>query len=303
MERNTKKTAEKNSKNSTSKTKLKKIHNNKFGENDDKKIKDKYKKVEKETKNKENKKATNKNDKTTKNIETDKMTRKNDKSSKENDNIKNDKVTKNTGNEKIEKQSKKYSKKSVWKTNMDNKNAIVSQTNIILANLSHKETKESIKAVFSKYGEIDGINFVKNKDNQFKGKALVIYKSKYDKGIFSEEITMSNKIIKVIRESIKIEKETYKSQRRVFLNHMNKDYKIIDIRNIIKKYPKLKIKDIRIKNEGTKMRNAGYCFIEFKSDEQAKWFVDNFNDIRIHFGDKSRVEYSNEKISENKEAQ
>lgn len=202
-----------------------------------------------------------------------------------------------TEKKKKQKKTKKHNKKSTWKTKVDNKGDFFSQTNLIALNLSHKETKETIQAAFSKYGDVEDVEIITNKDKKFQGKALIKYKNSYDRNVFAEEITMNNKIIKVVKEKIKKESETNKSLRRVFLNHMDKDYKIIDLRNIIKKYPNLKVKDIRIKNEGPKMRNPGYCFIEFKKEEQAKWFVENFNDIRIHFGDRSQVEFSNEKIS------
>ncbi|KAM0673556.1 hypothetical protein GVAV_002931 [Gurleya vavrai] len=169
---------------------------------------------------------------------------------------------------------------------------IKNETNeIAVLNLSFKETEETIKNVFSVYGEIEKIEFSDPKS----GKAKIKYKGKYNADLLRKEIIMSNKVLKIYRENAndEIKKET--NMRRVFINHMDKSFKIIDVRNILREYKNIKVVDIKVKNEGVRKRNPGFCFVEFKSEEHAKWFVENFKDIRKRFGNESKVEFSIDK--------
>ncbi|KAM0685673.1 hypothetical protein COBT_003113, partial [Conglomerata obtusa] len=171
------------------------------------------------------------------------------------------------------------------------KNKIVDNNVITVMNLSYKESEESIRKCFSIYGEITNIEMCNDKQGKFLGKAKLTFVKKLNKDVLHKEIILNNKILKVLREKPLETIETEQSVKRIFINHMNKEFKIIDIRNIIREYKNIKAIDIRVKNEGPKLRNPGYCFVEFKLPEHAVWFVENFGDIYTKFGADSKVEY------------
>lgn len=192
-------------------------------------------------------------------------------------------------NEKLAKGKPQRPTKSTIKfaQNKDNSDNIA-----ILMNLAYTETKESIAEAVMKYGKIQSIQMY-NTNNVFTGKAKVTF-VKLNKSIYNDEIIMSNKIVKVLREKKKV--DTVTSCNRVILKNIIKTHKIVDVRKIIKEAG-YKVANVKVKNTGDFLRNNGYCFVEFKGEEDTKKFVEEYENVKEKFGKESTVEYTNEKIT------
>lgn len=194
---------------------------------------------------------------------------------------------------------KPFTKRPSTKHKRQHKNTIQINQNkdktdnvIVLMNLAYTETIESISSIFKKYGSIQNIQLYKTND-VFTGKAKITF-VKLDKSVFHDEIIMTNKIVKVLREKKKV--DTVTSCNRVILKNIIKAHKIVDVRRIIKDAG-FKAVNVKVKNTGEHLRNNGYCFVEFKTSEDAKKFIDEYLNVKDKFGKESTVEFTNEKIT------
>lgn len=217
----------------------------------------------------------------------------NDRQVKNNDELNDDEQIKVRNNSKMRFKTHNNGVKNNSAINSKNKQP--DNTELIIFNLSHKETEETIKSKFTEFGTIIFVQLIMNKQNVFSGKAKIKFQGKVNNEIFNKEIILNNKILKILKP-LKKEIETEPSNKRVFINHMNKSFKIIDVRKVLREIKEVKPVDIRVKNEGFKMRNPGYCFVEFKEENQAQWFIDHFDEFKNKFGEFSKVEFSNEKV-------
>ncbi|EPR79441.1 RNA-binding domain protein [Spraguea lophii 42_110] len=161
-------------------------------------------------------------------------------------------------------------------------------TNLDIYNLSYKTTKEEIKEYFEKYGKITNIKMFKNKNNFFTGICKIEF-CDLKNIIFSKPLYFNQRLIEVFRKKeIKVGGE---SDTRVFLSNINKKLTKEDIRKTLKDY---KIRNIDLRSDQRKDRNFGYCFIQFKNEDEAHEFIKSYDNYKI-LGEKCVAELAYDK--------
>lgn len=162
---------------------------------------------------------------------------------------------------------------------------------IHISNLSYLDNEESIRTLFNKYGNIT--NLQPNLGTQT---CLIHYSNTPQVEIFNEEIISNHKILKVVnyklRNNTEIKtKNGLANKKRIFISNINKNLKIVDIRKIVKLIGK--VVDVRVQNAGPRMRNKGYCFVEFKNETDALKLLKEFKGLKNRFGQDAKVEFAN----------
>lgn len=162
---------------------------------------------------------------------------------------------------------------------------------IIVSNLSFKETENSIKECFKKYGAIERVQLTYSKDKKFIGKAIIIFKHPV---FINEDIKLNYKILRIERM-----KNKTVNDKRIFISRLNKNLTILQLRNILKKF-NIKPKDIRMRFEIETKRNIGYCHVTYSSALEAKAFEKKWNLFKHDLGVETFYEYAQEKVSKHK---
>ncbi|KAF7702798.1 Heterogeneous nuclear ribonucleoprotein D0 [Cucumispora dikerogammari] len=161
-----------------------------------------------------------------------------------------------------------------------------------LSNLSYKETKETIIEKMSKYGEIKSLKMETNDNKIFTGACIIEYEV-FNKAIFTDEITSDGRFVEIKRKLIK---NVVLSTTRLFISNIKKNLSREKIEAIFLSY-KLK-PSVVVKNGGPRKRNAGFCFLDFRTEENARKFLNLKDKLKVELGD-FKVEKSKEKYNKN----
>ncbi|WUR04965.1 RNA-binding domain-containing protein [Vairimorpha necatrix] len=178
----------------------------------------------------------------------------------------------------------KYEKDDKRTHDKDNKIHI---NTYVVNNLSYKETEETIKERFKKYGTVENVKLCYTKDQKFIGKAIITFKNRVK---INEEITLGHKVLRI--EKLK---EKIVNDKRIFISRINKNISILEMRNIFKSHG-VKPKDIRCRYETETKRNNGYCHITYNTAEEAKKFEEEWTRFKGKLGQETYYEYAQEKI-------
>lgn len=156
---------------------------------------------------------------------------------------------------------------------------------VYVTNLSYKDDESTVQALFQQYGPIAKIDYSTNT-------CTVHYKQKPDARLFDSEIIHNEKILKIVKSKKNGDPaaKQVKSSCRLFISNINKNLKIVDVRRIARKVGK--VVDVKVHNTGPRLRNKGYCFVEFKSDADARRLKEEFKTWRNEFGESPKVEYA-----------
>ncbi|EJW04155.1 hypothetical protein EDEG_01559 [Edhazardia aedis USNM 41457] len=171
---------------------------------------------------------------------------------------------------------------------------------ITVNNISHKETKDSLKTYFKKFGKIINVD-IEMDNSMCPQKAYITFDGTVNKSIFTTEIVLNDKILRVYYEKPenkklkKIETKTFKSDRRIRIHHMKKSLTTNDVRQILKSYD-FKPIDINLHFDIESHKNYGYCFVSFKKPQAAKKFIKSFGKLKDKLGEHAGAEYSQEKV-------
>jgi len=156
---------------------------------------------------------------------------------------------------------------------------------MIVIGLGYRETEESVKEYFSKFGDLEKAIIEKNSKGYCLGRGTLTFKSYVNT---SQVFRLNNRVLRI--ERIKKQKINL---TRVHVSHMGKEVNISRLRQILK-IEGFVPENIRI-DMGDNGMNKGFGFIEFKTPEDAKRFIEKYPTFSDKVGDASFVEYSKEK--------
>ncbi|ORE00265.1 hypothetical protein A0H76_1792 [Hepatospora eriocheir] len=131
--------------------------------------------------------------------------------------------------------------------------------------LSYKTTEESLRKLFSKYGNIKSINIDRNKSGYCRGSAVITFYSNIN---LKNSMHFEGKNIKVSKLKIFDKKPV-----KITIKGINKNIKISDLRVFVKDF-NVKSKNISLKNNSHSEKKIATIF--FKNSKDAQYFNDNF---------------------------
>lgn len=140
-----------------------------------------------------------------------------------------------------------------------------------------------------KYGKIKSIKIEKTKDKIFTGSCIIEFIT-FKKAIFTDKIISNDRLVEIKRKPIK---NISLSNTRLFISNIKKNLNYEKIEEILKEN-KLNPK-ITIKNSGRRNRNNGFCFLDFKTEEKVKEFLNKKEKLNS-LGD-FKIEKSKEKFN------
>jgi RNA recognition motif-containing protein len=204
---------------------------------------------------------------------------------------------------------------------------------VFVTNLSYKEKEEDLAKKMEKYGSVEKCTLLVNRETgESTGRAFVLFKDKAScKAAMKDEIILHNRILTTLkyvfpetlkeREKEKKAKDDRRKQKiagkrkkgikpeeaseeekrstcRVYVSHISKKLDRKGVAKIVSGYFArngriAKIRGINLASD-EKKRNPGYCFITFKLEEDALFFVNTYREIEAAFGKGSYTEFAME---------